>query len=339
MKSIFLLAPAALAASPLTPVANWPLTSLAPRGNLSKFDHLLSDASTGLLYVSGKAIDVLFAVDVTSGLVVKTLDLASPQGLAVARDGLLWAGSDEGGNLTAVDRATFAAERVFTFSDDTDDVHLDARTGSLFVSSGDNATGGAAGGQAMIVEVSAHNASVRAYNFFPAHVEGFALVPRTDFIVASTPDAGSLHVLDKGSNTITASWAVPAPLGGVTPLLFDSATQTVIAAARTPGALFVFDYADGGKVLATVDCECGDADDIWLDSATKTVFISSGEVVGEYAASITAFRQVSRGVYTLLGQSRPAGKTSTFDAARGLLFTAVPDTGAGASIQVYRVAA
>jgi hypothetical protein len=336
IKSVLLLAPAVLATSPLTPVANWPLASLAPFGNLSKFDHLLADA--GLLFVSGKAINVLFAVDVESGLVNKTLDLASPQGLAI-RHGLLWAGSDEGGNLTAVDRASFVAEHVFSFSDDTDDVHLDARSGSLFVSSGDGATGGAAGGQAMIVEVRADVPAVHAFNLFPAHVEGFALVPDSPFIVASTPDANTVHVLDKSAHRIVATWPVPAPLGGVTPLLFDNATQTVIAGARTPGALVIFDYAAGGAVLTTVACECGDADDIWLDDATKTVFISSGAVAGAYAASVTAFRQVSRGAYTVLGQSRPAGKTSTFDAARRLLYTAVPDTGAGASIQVYRVAA
>ena len=105
----FLLASTAAAVAPLQPVATWPLTSLAPRGNLSKFDHLLVDASTGLLYVSGKAINVLIAVDMTSGRVAKTLDLASPQGLVVSKEGQLWVGSDEGGNLTAVDRAAFTA--------------------------------------------------------------------------------------------------------------------------------------------------------------------------------------------------------------------------------------
>lgn len=336
-----LLASTAAAVAPLQPVATWPLTSLAPRGNLSKFDHLLVDASTGLLYVSGKAINVLIAVDMTSGRVAKTLDLASPQGLVVSKEGQLWVGSDEGGNLTAVDRAAFTAAHTLFFTDDTDDIHLDAVSGSLFVSSGDAATGGAAGGQAMIVEVTPDVRApvVRAINLFPAHVEGFALVPGTPFIVASTPDVNQVHVLDKNTHAIKATWAVPAPLAGVTPLLFDNATQTVVAVARTPGALIVFDFAAGGKVLTQVPCECGDADDVWLDAASKTVFVTSGAVAGEYTASVTAFRQVARDTYTILGQNRPAGKTSTFDSKRGLLYTAVPDTGAGASIQVYGLAA
>jgi len=335
--SLLAFAAAASAASPLVPSASWPLTSLAPRGNLSKFDHLLHDATNGLLYVSGKAIDVLFAVDTATGRVAKTLDLASPQGLVVSASGELWVGSDAGGNLTAVDRAGFDVRHVFHFSDDTDDIKADAATGNLYVSSGDNATGGVAGGQAMIVEVWPSVPLVHAHNFFPAHVEGFALVPDSHFIVASTPDANTVHVLDKAANEIVATWPVPAPLAGVTPLLFDNATRTVIAAARTPGALVVFDFDAGGRLLTTVNCECGDADDIWLDAQSKTVFVSSGAVAGKYAGSVTAFAQVARDAYTVLGQSRPAGKTSVWDAKKSVLYTAVPDAGEGAMIQVFEM--
>lgn len=209
--------------------------------------------------------------------------------------------------------------------------------GNLYVSSGDAASGGVKGGQAMIVELWPGVPLVNAHNFFTAHVEGFALVPDSPFIVASTPDASIISVLDKGRNKITATWDVLAPLADVTPLIFDNATQVVIAAARTPGALVVFDYAAGGKLLTTVPCECGDADDISFDAASKTVFVSSGAVAGQYEGSITAFQQVDRATYKVLGQTRPAGKTHTFDAKSGRLFTAVPDSGAGASIAVYQL--
>jgi len=339
--TIFLLAASFThAASPLSPLASWPLSSLEVGGkNLSKFDHLLHDGSSGLLYVSGKSIDTLIAVNSASGKIAKTLTLASPQGLAISNSGQLWVGSDAGGNLSCIDRSTFVPRHIFHFTDDTDDIHLDAYTGNLYVSSGDEATGGVHGGQAMIVEVWPDVPLVNAHNLFPAHVEGFALVPDTPFIVASTPDVNQVHVLDKATNKITASWPVPAPLADVTPPLFDTATQTVIAVARTPGALVVFDFKARGKVLTQVPCECGDADDVWFDAASKTVLVSSGAVAGEYDGSITAFRQVERDSYAVLGQSRPAGKTSTFDAKKRVLYTAVPDTGAGASIEVYSLAA
>ena len=330
-----LAAPPAAAQSPLKPLASWPLASLAPLGNLSKFDHLLFDAAQGALYVSAKAIDTLLALDAGDGSVRHSRALASPQGIALSKTGELWVGSDAGGNLSCVDPGGFDVKHVFHFTTDTDDTHIDPYNGNLYVASGDAASGGVAGGQAMIVEVWPGVPLVHAHNFFTAHVEGFALVPSSDFIVASTPDAGTISVLDKGANKIAATWAVPAPLAGVTPLIFDNATQTVIAAARTPGALVVFDYAAGGKLLATVACECGDADDISFDAASRTVFVSSGAVAGKYDGSVTAFRQVDRATYLLLGQARPAGKTHTFDETSGRLFTAVPDTGSGASIEVY----
>jgi hypothetical protein len=233
-----------------------------------------------------KAIDTLIAVDSASGKVAKTLALASPQGLAISNSAQLWVGSDAGGNLSCVDRGDFLPRNVFHFTDDTDDIHLDARTGSLYVSSGDEATGGVRGGQAMIVEVWPDVPRVHAHNFFPAHVEGFALVPDTPFIVASTPDVNQVHVLDRTTHKITATWPVPAPLADVTPLLFDNATQTVVAVARTPGALVVFDFTAGGKVLTQVPCECGDADDVWLDAASKTVLVSSG-AAGDYTVAVT----------------------------------------------------
>lgn len=108
---------------------------------------------------------------------------------------------------------------------------------------------------------------------------------------------------------------MPAPLWGVTPLLFDSATQTVIAAARAPGVLVV--YADGGNIIATVDCECGDADDIWLDAMTKTVLISSGAVAGTNDGSVTAFRQDAREAYTLLGRRARRARRGRMTRGRG----------------------
>lgn len=327
----------ALAQSPLKPLHSFPLTALAPAGNLSKFDHLLFDAQAGALYVSAKAINTFVALDAADGKVRHSRALASPQGVALSKTGQLWVGSDDGGNLTCVDPDDFTVKHVFHFTADTDDVHVDPYNGNLYVSSGDAASGGVAGGQAMIVEVWPGVPLVHAHNLFTAHVEGFALVPDSPFIVASTPDDGVINVLDKGSNKITAKWAVAAPLAGVTPLIFDNATQVVLAAARTPGALAVFDFAAGGKLLATVACECGDADDISFDAASKTVFISSGAVAGQYEGSITAFRQVDRATYRVLGQTRPAGKTHTFDAKSGRLFTAVPDSGSGASIEVYQL--
>ena len=305
--------------------------------NLSKFDHLLFDADRGALYISAKAIDTFAALDTADGSVRHSRALASPQGVALSKTGELWVGSDDGGNLTCLDAGDLSTKHVFHFTTDTDDIHMDPYNGNLYVSSGDAASGGVAGGQAMIVEVWPGVPLVHSHSFFGAHVEGFALVPDSPFIVASTPDVNTISVLDKGANKVTATWAVPAPLAAVTPLIFDNATQVVIAAARTPGALVVFDYANGGKLLATVECECGDADDISFDAASKTVFVSSGAVTGQYAGSVTAFSQVDRATYRLLGQSRPAGKTHTFDAKSGRLFTAVPDTGAGASIEVYEL--
>jgi streptogramin lyase len=329
--------PLAAAQSPLKPLHSWPLAALAGAKNLSKFDHLLFDAQDGALYVSAKAIDTFAALDAADGKVRHSLALASPQGIVLSKTGQLWVGSDVGGNLTCIDPDDFTVKHVFHFTTDTDDIKMDPYNGNLYVSSGDAASGGVKGGQAMIVEVWPGVPLVNAHNFFSAHVEGFALVPDSPFIVASTPDVNTISVLNKGKNAITATWNVPAPLADVTPLIFDNATQVVIAAARTPGALVVFDYADGGKLLATVECECGDADDISFDAASKTVFVSSGAVAGKYDGSITAFTQVDRATYKVLGQSRPAGKTHTFDAKSGRLFTAVPDTGAGASIEVYQL--
>ena len=161
---------AAAAQSPLKPLHSWPLTALASLGNLSKFDHLLFDAQDGALYVSAKAINEFVALNAGDGTVRHRIALASPQGVALSKTGQLWVGSDVGGNLTCIDPDDFTVKHVFHFSADTDDIHIDPYNGNLYVASGDAASGGVHGGQAMIVELWPGVPLVNAHNFFSAHV-------------------------------------------------------------------------------------------------------------------------------------------------------------------------
>jgi hypothetical protein len=114
-------------------------------------------------------------------------------------------------------RGAFTDTHTLLFTDDTDDIHIDPFNGNLY-SSGDAASGGTAGGQAMIFEVSLRNASVLAHQLLPRARGGLRARPPAGLHRRVDARRELLHVLDKGSNKIVALWTVPAPLGGATPL-------------------------------------------------------------------------------------------------------------------------
>jgi DNA-binding beta-propeller fold protein YncE len=134
-----------------------------------------------------------------------------------------------------------------------------------------------------------------------AHPESFQLEPQGDRIFVNVPDAGHIAVVSRKTNAQIASW----PTGNLRsnfPLALDVAGGHVIAIFRQPARLQSFDMQSGRPSLASD--VCGDADDVFIDSPRKRVYVICGD---GYVETL----QISPTDYTRVARVATTGGTRT----------------------------
>jgi DNA-binding beta-propeller fold protein YncE len=108
----------------------------------------------------------------------------------------------------------------------------------------------------------------------PAHPESFQLDRASDRIFVNLPNVRAIAVVDREALRPTQSWPMVTAEGNF-PMALNAAAGQVLSVFRHPAALGVFAMKDGSPV-ASVDI-CGDADDVFLDTKRRRVYLSCGE--------------------------------------------------------------
>jgi DNA-binding beta-propeller fold protein YncE len=204
--------------------------------------------------------------------------------------------------------------------DDADNVRYDAQAKQLYVGYG--------AGALSVIDAAAMKkvADVK----LPAHPESFRLEEHGPRVFVNLPDAGgAIAVVDRQKRAVVATWR-PKEAGANFPMWLDEPRRRLLVGCRKPAKLLVLD-TDTGRTVASVAC-IGDADDLFLDSQMKRVYISGGE------GAISIIEQLDADHYREAAgvPTAPGARTSLFVPELSRLYLAVPHRGAQpAEVRVY----
>jgi hypothetical protein len=105
-----------------------------------------------------------------------------------------------------------------------------------------------------------------------AHPESFQLDPAKRRLFVNLPSVRTIAVLDASTGQEQASW--PLRHGGNFPMALDHERQLALVVFRNPAKFAAFNL-ETGSLVAEVDT-CGDADDIFIDTKRRQVYITCG---------------------------------------------------------------
>jgi YVTN family beta-propeller protein len=305
----------ALDSEPLVLEAKIPLGRVEGR-----IDHLAVDLEHHRLFVAELGNNSVGVVDLDTKAVVHRISgLSEPQGVAyVPASATLYVANAGDGSLRFYRGADYAPTGKLDLGSDADNVRVDAEVGKLLIGYGSGA---------LATVDPASNQKVAAY-VLKAHPESFQIDTKSNRIFVNLPSAHSITVLDRATGKELASWSMRH--GGNFAMALDRDEARVFTVFRSPTKLVAFSY-EKGTAVAEVDA-CGDADDVFMDTKRKRLYVSCGagfiDVIGIEAASL---RRLARLV------SVDGARTSLFVPELDRLYVAVrARAGQGAAIWVYR---
>lgn len=295
--------------------AEAPSLSLERRIPLGKvdgrMDHFAVDRKRQRLFLAELGNDTVSVIDLQGATVAHRLtDIDEPQGLAFAGDlDMLYVGSGGDGTVRAYRADDFSLVAEVDLGDDTDNLRLDAATGTLYAGYG---SGG-------LAALDAKTLAKKVDFPLKDHPESFQLDPAGDRIFVNVPNSHEIVVLSRKTGRQVATW--PVPYGANFPMAVRADGSQVLAVFRSPARLVSFDSSDG-KVMADVPT-CADADDVFIDEKRSAAYVACGDgsidavslIDGELTPKVVV--QTSRGA-----------RTAYYDAVLDRLFLAVREVGA-----------
>jgi DNA-binding beta-propeller fold protein YncE len=286
-----------------------------------RIDHLALDADRRLLFVAELGNDSVGIVDLEAGAVTRRLTgLSEPQGVGWhAPTGTLYVANAGDGSVRLFQAPGFRPLGQVALGNDADNVRLDARRDRIVVGYGKGALA--------VIDP----ASRRKVGDVPlkGHPESFQFDEPGSRIFVNVPDARQIAVVDVDSQRQTGSLDLAGARSNF-PMAVDGDAHRLIVAARSPAALLVFGTPDG-KLITRMET-CGDADDVFVDSARKRLYVVCGE------GAVDVFDRTDAGYARVARIPTAAGaRTGLFVPATGRLYVAVrAGSGAAASLWVFR---
>ena len=306
-------------AQPATPTLQ--LEAKIPLGNVrGRIDHMAVDLSRKRVFVAELGNASVSVVDLQQQKVVHRITgLKEPQGVGyVPATEMLYVANGGDGSVRLYRGSDYAEAGRVALNDDADNVRLESSGQNLFVGYGNGALA--------IIDVTKNQ---QVGNIaLKAHPEGFQLSRSDGKIFVNVPRVQEIAVVDRASAKQTASWRMNQ--SGNFPMALDDTAQRVFSVFRSPSRLGVFSMTDG-KVVANVET-CGDADDVFVDSKRRRVYVSCGAgAVDVFAADGDGYRQSAR-IPTVAG-----ARTALFIPELDRLVVAARAAGAeSASLWVFR---
>jgi NHL repeat-containing protein len=294
-----------------------------PLGNVSgRIDHMAVDLAHHRLFVAELGNDSVGVIDLDAQKVLQRLsNLKEPQGVAyVQSNDSLYVANSGDGSVRVFRGTEYAPAGRIDLGADADNLRVDLPAGRLLVGYGSGAIG--------IIDLRGNNKT----ESFPlnAHPESFQLDAGTRQIFVNLPNKRNIAIIDGETGQQRASW--PVRHGGNFPMALDHERQRVLVVFRNPPKFAAFNWRTG-DVVSEVDT-CGDADDLFLDTKRKLVYITCGTgFIDVLRADDSKYSRLTR-IPTVVG-----ARTGIFVPEMDRLFLGVrAQQKEPASIWIYRVA-
>jgi DNA-binding beta-propeller fold protein YncE len=294
-----------------------------PLGQVSgRIDHLGIDVKRQRLLVAELGNNSLGVVDLAAGKVLHRIAaMNEPQGVAYvpSSDSVFVANAGDG-SVRVLRSDDLAPIGRIDLGDDADNVRVDAARNQVLV-------GYRKGALAMIDPVRlSKTADIR----LKAHPEGFRIDETGTQVFVNVPDAREISVVDLATGS-TGSLPTQGAVSNF-PMAIDGEAHRILVVFRSPPTLMAMSSQDG-HVAAKVET-CGDADDVFVDSKRRRVYVSCGEGVVDVLEPVEAGYWRFARVPTV-----PGARTSLFVPELDRLFVAVrAGSNEPAAIWVFRPA-
>jgi DNA-binding beta-propeller fold protein YncE len=302
--------------APLTLETKIPLGAV--RGRI---DHLAIDTDRQLLFVAELGNDSVGVVDLKTGSVARRLTgFSEPQGVGWhGPTRTLYVANAGDGSVRLFQAPDFHAIGQIALGDDADNVRFDARRNRIVVGYGKGAL-------AVIDPESRRKIGDVALE---GHPESFQFDEQGGRIFVNVPDARQIAVVDVDAQRQTGSLDLSGARSNF-PMALDGDAHRLISIARSPAKLLAFATGDGRPVARSKTC--GDADDVFVDSARKRLYVVCGE------GAVDIFDRTDTGYALTARVPTAAGaRTGLFVPSTGRLYLAVcAGSGAAASLWVFR---
>jgi DNA-binding beta-propeller fold protein YncE len=299
------------------------LEAKIPLGNVTgRIDHLAIDLEHYRLFVAELGNNTVGVVDLNSKSAVHRISgLSEPQGVAyLSASDTLYVANGGNGSLHIYRGMDHAPSGKVDLGSDADNIRVDAEAGKLLVGYGSGALG-------VIDPVSDQKTATYPLK---AHPESFQIDGRSNRVFVNLPSVHAIAALDRTTGKELASW--PMRHGGNFAMTLDRDNARVFTMFRSPPKLAVFSY-EKGEAVAEVDA-CGDADDLFMDTKRKRLYVSCG------AGFVDVFDVRTMPPHRLAHiVSVEGARTSLFVAERDRFYVAArARSGQPAAIWVYRPA-
>jgi DNA-binding beta-propeller fold protein YncE len=291
-------------------------------GNVSgRIDHLAIDGARQRLYVAELGNDSVGVVDLREHKLFRTLTgLKEPQGIGyVSSTDTLYVANAGDGSVRLFQGPDLIPVGEISLGRDADNIRVEEGAHRLYVGYGEGA----------LAVIDTDSRRKIAEIALKDHPESFRIDPSSRHIFVNVPDAHEIAVIDRGANRQIGTWPM-SDLRSNYPLIWDEATQRVIAVFRHPAKLGVFRALDG-QLLTSV-ATCGDADDAFLDAKRSRIYVICGEGVIDVLAAAGLGYSRSAQIPTSTGS-----RTGLYDASIDRLMLAVRSSGrTHAAVWVFR---
>lgn len=292
-------------------------------GNVTgRIDHMAVDLTHRRLFVAELGNDTVGVVDLTEQKVVHRLSgLKEPQGVAyVPTTESLYVANGGDGSVRVFRGTDYAPAGRIDLGADADNIRVDLSGNRLLVGYGSGGIG--------TIDLRSNN---KTGSFaLKAHPESFQFDAGTYRLFVNLPTNRAIAVVDATTGQQRATWSVSH--GANFPMALDAERHRVLVVFRSPPKFAAFDW-QSGNLISEVDT-CGDADDLFLDSKRKRIYIICGagfiDVLKVDDAKYSRFAKIT----TVAG-----ARTGLFVGDLDRLFVAArAQSGQPASIWVYRPA-
>src|SRR3954454_4918166 len=313
-----LMAKAQTAAAPLQ------LETKIPLGPVSgRIDHLAIDLKRPSLSVAELGNDSVGVIDVANRKLISTMrGFQEPQGIGYepSTDTLYIANAGDG-SVRLMRADDFTPLGRIDLGDDADNVRIDPQRGRVLVGYGEGA----------LAIIDPRTRAKLSDIPLRAHPESFQIEPGGARAFVNVPDNGLIQVVDLAKGQAIGAFPTQGHHANF-PMALDSAAHRILVAFRSPPRLLVLSDVDGSAV---VDLNtCGDADDVFVDTKRRRVYLICG------AGVIDSFEQNDNG-YRRINQvpTAPGARTGMFVPELDRLFVAVRAAGPEpAAIWVFKPA-
>ena len=282
------LADAAADKAPLRLVAK-----IALPGIDGDFDHFTADVKGNRLFLAAEEHHTVEVFDLHSGKKLHSITgFDTPHSIVYVPDAnkLFIVDGGKGGSVQVLNATSYEVQKSIKLSEDADALVYDGAAHLLYVGNG----GKEAGNDYSLVTAidTSKGERVGEIKIPSANLEAMALQKQGSLLYVNIRDKNQIGVIDRKTNTITATWQLSKVLHN-TPMVLDEPNHRLLIAGRKPGVFGVVS-TDSGKEIATLAAADG-VDDMSFDPATKMIYIACADGV------VNVFRQVDADHYEAAG--------------------------------------